>query len=77
MKVVFFVYDHQMMVIDQLRDEILMLKNQLDRKDIIDNLLDKLENKVSTPQFRRNFQIKPKLTDKCVNCDLIPSSEEE
>ena len=41
-------------LITQLRDEVVTLKNQLDRKDkIIDNLLEKLENKVSkdvTPQ---------------------------
>ena len=67
-------------LITQLRDEVVTLKNQLDRKDkIIDNLLEKLENKVSkdvTPQCG-NSRIKPKLTDKCVNCDLLSTSKEE
>ena len=67
-------------LITQLRDEVVTLKNQLDRKDkIIDNLLEKIENKVSkdvTPQCG-NSRIKPKLTDKCVNCDLLSTSKEE
>ena len=67
-------------LITQLRDEVVTLKSQLDRKDkIIDNLLEKLENKASkdvTPQ-RGNSRIKPKLTDKCINCDSLSTSKEE